>query len=166
MKKPVLVAALVVASAACARESATPGPAQSLPSASGAPATQPAESRKPQAPIAIYVLAETKSASPSALALEWVKQLEAALIATPAQFKLVKSEPDAEVVVRIADVTPSPESPGKAVMTGSLARGGKPSAFRVDYTGGASAMAGRFAKYVAAQVEKARSAAPEPAQQP
>jgi hypothetical protein len=49
-------------------------------------------------------------------------------------------------------------------MSGSIARGGSPSEFRLDYTGGTSAMAGRFARYVAGQVEEARSASPKPAQ--
>lgn len=162
MKKARLVAAFALASTACARESAQPSP-RPLPAASGAPAASP-NAAAPRLPIAVFVLAEAKDASPSALAQEWVKELEAVLAANSAQFKLVKSEAHAEVVVRIASVMPSPQSPGKAVMSGSIARGGSSTGFRLDYTGGASAMAGRFANYVAAQVDKARQASPKPAQ--
>jgi len=159
MNKAPLVVVLAFASAACARESAEPSP-RPLPAASGAPAAG-SQIAAPQLPVSVFVLAEAKDASPSALALEWVKELEAVFAVSSPYFKLVKAEAEAEVVVRIASVIPSPDSPGKAVMSGSLARGGTPSGFRLEYTGGASAMAGRFAKYVAAQVDKARQASPK-----
>jgi hypothetical protein len=121
-----------------------------------APASQPAA---PPRVIHVFVSAESQGASPSALAQDWVRELNAAFAARPQQFKNVATPDEAESVVHIDSVVPTPDSPDHAVMSVRVTIGKTATPFRLDYTGGPAVMAGRFATHLVGQVEAARAAA-------
>jgi hypothetical protein len=150
-----LLGLLVVA---CGPES----PPQGAPGAGGA-AQGPAPSGQPPAApsrvITVFVSAESNGASGSALAQDWLRELNAAFAARPQQFKSVATREDAEAAVRIESAVPTPDSPDHAVLSVSVVIGQTATPFRLDYTGGPGVMAGRFATYLVGQVEAARAAA-------
>jgi hypothetical protein len=161
-----LLGLLVVA---CGPES----PPQGAPGAGGA-AQGPAPSGQPPAApsrvITVFVSLESQGASPTPLAQDWLRELNAAFAARPQQFKSVATREDAEAAVRIESAVLTPDSPDHAVMSGSVLIGQNATPFRLDYTGGPAVMAGRFANYLVGQVEAARAAAasrsPAPATSP
>ena len=120
---------------------------------------QAASSSAPIRVITVFAFVEAKGASPTALAQDWLKELKAAFAAKPAQFQWVDTREEAEAAVRIDNAIPTPDSPDHAVLSGSVLIGRTTSPFRLDYTGGPAVMAGRFANYLATQVEAARTAA-------
>lgn len=158
MRRPILLAAFLGLGGVVCERAAAPPP-QAAPSAPGAgkAAAPVSQVTGLASPIAVFVVAEAQEAPPSALAQEWVKQLEAAFAANPAQFKLVKAPGEAEVMLHIKSAVPAPDAPDHAVMSGSILMGKTLSSFRLDYTGGPAAMAGRFAKHLSGQVQAARA---------
>lgn len=142
---------------ACGRES----PQQAAPAAGAGSAGQSPgpQTSVPSRVIAVFVTVEAQGASPTALAQDWLKELQAAFAARPQQFKWVETRNEAEATVRIESAIPTPDSPDHAVMSGSLLIGETATPFRLDYTGGPAVMAGRFATYLVNQVEAARAAA-------
>lgn len=120
---------------------------------------QAASSSAPFRVIAVFAFVEAKGASPTALAQDWLKELKAAFAAKPGQFQWVDTREEAEATVRIDSAIPTPDAPDHAVLSGSVLIGRTASPFRLDYTGGPAVMAGRFANYLATQVEAARAAA-------
>jgi hypothetical protein len=167
MPKVLLAIVLGVVSVACAREAPPARPAAATVAApQGAPAT-PAPPSPVGSPIAVLIAVETKEGSPSPLAQEWAKELQAVLAANPVQFRLVKTSTEADLTVRIERVVAPPDSPGHQLMTLWLAVGKESTRFTLDYTGGPAAMAGRLARFLVGHVEKARAAAsPKPPSQP
>jgi len=105
------------------------------------------------------VFIEAKEGTPTPLAQDWLKELKAAFAGRPGQFKWVETREEAEAAVRIDSAIPTPGAPDHAVLTGAVLTGKTASPFRLDYTGGPTVMAGRFANYLATQVEAARAAA-------
>ena len=119
-------------------------------------------SQLPAAPprvITVFVSAESQGASPSALAQDWVRELNTAFAERPQQFKNVATPAEAEAVVHIDSAVPTPDSPDHAVMSVRVAIGQTATPLRLDYTGGPGVMAGRFATHLVGQVEAARAAA-------
>jgi hypothetical protein len=159
---------LLLALGACAREAAPPPSAASPAPATPAPSSAASAAPAPVASqIAVLIELESKDASPAPLAQEWAKELQAVLAADPGRFLLVKSPKQAELTVRIERVVTPPDRPGHNVMTLWLSLGQEPKRLTLDYTGGPTAMAGRLASFLVAQVEKARSAAsPTPPPKP
>lgn len=159
MCRVLLAIALGLAIGGCARESA---PARrEVAAASAAPAAAPAPPAAASpvvSPIAVRIALEAKAASPSPLAQEWLRELQAVMAANPGQFRIVQTAEEADLSVRIERVVAPPDSPGHEVMTLWLSVGKEPKRFTLDYTGGPSAMAGRLARFLAAHVEKTRAA--------
>ena len=165
MPKVPLAIGLALACVACAREAPPARSAAAPVSAAPAASATPAPPSHVASPIAVLIAVEAKeAASPSPLAQEWAKELQAVLAANPGQFRLVKRSKEADLTVRIERVVEPPDSPGHQVMTLSLSVGKESTRFTLDYTGGPAAMAGRLARFLVGHVEKARAAlAPSPA---
>lgn len=150
MARAFALALLAVVLAACGPD----GPGQA---ASGQSAAAGAQA--PARLIKVFVFVEAKEASPTSLAQDWLKELKAAFAGRPAQFTWVETREEAEATLRIDSAIPTPGSPDHAVLAGAVLIGKTASPFRLDYTGGPTVMAGRFANYLATQVEGARAAA-------
>lgn len=160
MPKVLLAIVLGLASGGCARETPSARPTDAPVSAPPAAASAtPAPASPVASPIAVLIAVEAKEASPSLLAQEWAKELQAVLAANSGQFRLVKTSKEADLMVRIERVVAPPDSPGHQVMTLWLSVGKESTRFTLDYTGGPAAMAGRLARFLVSHVEKARAAA-------
>jgi hypothetical protein len=151
--------ALAAGVCACAREAPPARPAASAVPA--APAT-PGAPAAATSPIAVWLDLEATDAKTVPLAREWARELETVLAAEPGRFRLVKSEKEADLSVRIERIATPPDAPGHQVMTLQLAVDGKPAQFTFDSTGGPGAMAGKLARFLAGHVERARSGAAFP----
>ena len=159
MVRRILTVAVGIGAAACAGEAPQARPAPATPS----PAAVPAQTA-PAGPVAVKV--EVGDASTVPLAREWARELETVLTANPAQFRLVTSDEEADLKVRIERVVTPKDLPGHQVMTLLLAVDDKPARFTLDYTGGPVAMAGKLARFLAGHVEKVRSGAASDAAAP
>jgi len=161
MVRRILAVAVGIGAAACAGEAPQARPAPATPS----PAAVPAQT-EPAGPVAVKVDVEVGDATTEPLAREWARELEAVLTANPAQFRLVTSDEEADLKVRIERVVTPKDLPGHQVMTLLLAVDDKPARFTLDYTGGPVAMAGKLARFLAGHVEKVRSGAASDAAAP
>jgi hypothetical protein len=141
MLKPLLAVLLGLAWAACGREPAPARPA-------AAPASTPAQAPSPApSPIGVVIELDAKGGSP--LAREWMKELQAVLLANPERFRVAQTASDADLKVRIERVEEPKDSPGHQLMTLWLSVGqGEAKRFTLDYTGGPAAMAGRLARFL------------------
>src|SRR5262245_20757453 len=154
MPKTLIAILVAVACVACGSEPAARPAAPPSPTPAGAPGSPGAK------PIAVSLELEAKGGSPSPLAREWMKELNAVLVANPQHFVVANDAKDAELKVRIERVDIPKDPPGHQVMTLWLTAGsGEPKRYTLDYTGRPSAMAGRLARFLGSFVEQSRAGA-------
>jgi hypothetical protein len=158
MTRTLLAAALGIGVCACAREAPPARPAAGP--ATAGPAATPGPAAPAASPIAVRIEFGVGDASAVPLAREWARELEAVLADDPGQFRLVQSEKEADLTVRIERVVTPSEAPGHHVMTLWLAvRDKPPGRFTLDYTSGPALMAGKLARFLAGHFEKVRTGA-------